>query len=207
MKRIFVFLIAATLSCLSMTSRAASKDSGHWQDKRSTLQISAGYISGFWAAKQLVAWIPAAAGHSREWKFYGNYGLQYYYQTNWWCRVGVKAVYELDGYKLYTSKKEDGVMKGFCTNHTFTLMPSVQFTYLNLPFVQLYSGLDVGASAYLRHTRYEPGYSGEENNLVWLFALNITPIGVSFGSWPVYGFVETNLGYDAVVKAGLGVHF
>ena len=55
-----------------------------------SLQISAGLFSGFWVVKQMVEWIPAAAGHSRNWNFYGNYGLQYYYQLNHYCRLGGK---------------------------------------------------------------------------------------------------------------------
>ena len=94
-------------------------------------------------------------------------------------------------------------------NNTVSLVASVQFTYFNRPYVQIYSGLDVGVGAHFANTRYEKTYTGEKKQSpgVWLPAFNITPIGVGFGSWPVYGYVETNFGYEGYIKAGLGVHF
>lgn len=181
----------------------------YWRQKPNTLQISAGWISGFWNMKMLFAWIPAAAGHSRNWDYFGNYGLQYYYQLTWYCRLGGKMNWEIDAYDIYESKAEDAKKKGVTRNNTVSLVASVQFTYFNRPYVQIYSGLDVGVGAHFANTRYEPDYTGDKQQPqgTWLPAFNITPIGVGFGSWPVYGYVETNLGYEGYVKAGLGVHF
>ena len=213
--------MAASLSCASVMAQESAnateisssdnylpQDSvPYYQAQRNTLQISVGLFSGFWAVKQLFAWIPAAAGHSREWNYYGNYGLQYYYQLNWYCRVGGKLNWEIDAYDIYESSDADAKKKGVTRNNTVSLVASVQFTYFNRPRVQVYSGADVGVGVHFANTRYEPGFSGSDGEAVWLPALNITPVGVAFGSWPVYGYVETNLGYDAILKAGLGCHF
>jgi uncharacterized protein YceK len=215
MKRIVIFLMVAMLGCASVMAQEVVAEgtqevkTEHWRNQRNTLQISAGWVSGFWCCKQLFAWIPAAAGHSRNWDYFGNYGLQYYYQVNWYCRVGGKLNWEIDAYDIYESKAEDAKKKGVTRNNTVSLVASVQFTYLNRPHVQLYSGADVGVGAHFANTRYEPDYTGDKQQPqgAWLPAVNITPIGVAFGIWQVYGYVETNVGYESFIKAGLGVHF
>ncbi len=196
-----------TADTIQPTEYLAPDPAPYYKQHPHSLQISAGLFSGFWVVKQMVEWIPAAAGHSRNWNFYGNYGLQYYYQFNHYCRLGGKINWELDAYDIYESKAEDAKKKGVTRNNTASLVASVQFTYLNRPRVQLYSGVDLGVAAHFANTKYEPGFTGEDGKATWLPAFNLSPLGVAFGSWPVYGYVETNIGYDAILKAGLGVHF
>ena len=81
-------------------------------------------------------------------------------------------------------------------------MPSVRFTYLNRPWVRLYSSVDVGVGFFLSSTG---GSDGESRNKA-LFAFNVTPIGVSVGK-KFYGLFELNAGYDAIVKVGIGARF
>lgn len=231
MKRILLFLVAAVLSSTAVMAQeldsltavtlpalapeqivdtmptAAVEEVPYYLQKRHTLQVSAGYISLFYYGKMAFMWIPAVAQHGINWHFFGNYGLQYYCQMNRWCRIGAKANWEMDGYVVNNSSKADAVRIGYTTNNTVSLVFSTQFTYLNRPKVQLYSGADVGAGLHIMHTRYDDKSKPKEDNFAPLFAFNLTPIGVAFGSWPVYGYVETNLGYDALIKAGLGVHF
>ena len=212
MKRGFICVLIALLSCAGSCAYASGRyESDHWQEHRNSLSISGGYVSGFWLAKSIIAWIPAAASHSRNWDYYGNYGLQYYYQLNSWCRMGTKATWEGDQYDIYESNKTDANKKGETTNHTLSLVASVQFTYVNREHVQVYSGLDLGAGVFFTSTKYEPGYSSSSNTSAnwdgaFLPAFNVTPLGVAFGSWRVYGYVETNIGYDAFAKIGIGVH-
>ncbi|MBR3408578.1 MAG: hypothetical protein IKG86_07030 [Paludibacteraceae bacterium] len=231
MKRILLFLVAAVLSSTAVMAQevdsltavtlpalapeqivdtmptAAVEEVPYYLQKRHTLQVSAGYISLFYYGKMAFMWIPAVAQHGTNWHFFGNYGLQYYCQMNRWCRIGAKANWEMDGYVVNNSSKADAVRIGYTTNNTVSLVFSTQFTYLNRPKVQLYSGADVGAGLHIMHTRYDDKSKPKEDNFAPLFAFNLTPIGVAFGSWPVYGYIETNLGYDALIKAGLGVHF
>lgn len=235
MKRFLTIIMTAMLSCMAIVAQGTDSTqisqpeqsvelspsieqpnemlpadpAPYWKLKPNTLQISAGWISGFWNMKMLFAWIPAAVGHSRNWDYYGNYGLQYYYQLTWYCRLGGKLNWELDAYDIYKDKSDTAQKIGVTRNNTVSLVASVQFTYFNRPYVQIYSGLDVGVGAHFANTRYEKDYTGEKKQSpgVWLPAFNITPIGVGFGSWPVYGYVETNFGYEGYIKAGLGVHF
>ncbi len=205
MKKLFVFLMAAMLGCTSVMAQQERSD--HWSDHRNTISISGGYVSAFYLGKSLFAWIPAAAGHGREWKYYGNYGLQYMYQVKWWFRSGVKANWEMDTYERYENNKPEAAKVGRTTNHTMSLVATMQFTYLNFPHVQLYSGLDLGVGAYLAHSTYLDETKSPTNNVSWLPAFNITPIGVAFGCWDFFGYIETNLGYEAFAKAGIGFHF
>ena len=170
-------------------------------------------LNGFFS-KLIIAWIGPAASHARKTDYYGSYGLQYHYQVNSWCRVGAKFNWEGEDYDMWTGKKDDAsaVKKGVTFGHTLSLVASAQFTYFNREHVQIYSGLDAGVGTYISDVKYLPGYADSDGNThpvkaTWLPAFNITPIGVAFGSWRVFGFVETNIGYEAFVKVGLGVHF
>jgi len=206
MKKLLVILIAAIMSCSAI--QAQEVQSEHWREGRNTLSISAGYTSGFFYGKTIIfAWIPAAAEHAKNWKYYGAYGLQYMYQVNWWFRTGVKATWEMDRYDIYSSNKADGVKTGVSSNHTLSLGATMQFTYFNRPHVQLYSGLDLCAGLYMTHSSYEDKSKQPVTRLSWFPALGITPLGVAFGSWKCFGFIETNIGVEAIIKAGLGVHF
>ena len=207
MKRVLLFSFGLLLCLSNLQAEEAA-----WQEQPNSLSISAGAISGYFVGKSLFSWIPAAAGHSRHSKYYGSYGIQYHHQLKKWCRLGVKGTWEGDNYDLYTGKNDTDVRKGITFNNMVSLVASVQFLYLTREHVQLYSGLDAGAAADIRDTRYDAGFDdGNGNshpvNVVWLPAVNITPLGVAFGSWRFYGFVEVNIGYEAFGKAGLGVHF
>ena len=89
-----------------------------------------------------------------------------------------------------------------------SLMPSVRFTYLNRPWVRLYSGVDVGCAYLFSGTTYYDSKTGSEKgeNNNFLFAFNITAFGVNVGK-KFYGLFELNAGYDAIVKVGIGARF
>lgn len=131
-------------------------------------------------------------------KFIGTYGIDYYYQVNSWFRPGVKI-----GYEGLVTNVYDTTMN--LVNHyhtsTVTVMPSVQFSYLNRKYVKLYSGIDIGFACFFDNNKNNtsPGTT--------IFAMNLTPIGIRVGNEWVYGLVETNIGFDAFIKAGIGVRF
>ena len=88
-------------------------------------------------------------------------------------------------------------------------MPSVHFTYLNRPWVRLYSGLDVGCAYFwsgsTSDNAKEDGNDGKKDNN-FAFAFNVTAFGVNVGK-KFYGLFELNAGYDAIVKVGIGARF
>jgi hypothetical protein len=82
-------------------------------------------------------------------------------------------------------------------------MPSVRFTYLNRPWVRLYSGVDVGVGYFIDN---KDNVSESTRSGNFFFAFNVTPIGVNVGK-KFYGMFETNFGFDSVFKVGLGARF
>lgn len=134
-------------------------------------------------------------------KFIGTYGLDYYYQVNSWFRPGIKATYEGVRTTLYDSNNVN--INRYYTSMV-TVMPSVQFSYLNRRLVKLYSGIDVGIGFFFGNNTNSENSSP---NLSPSVAFNITPIGIRVGNEHVFGLVETNIGFDALVKAGFGVRF
>ena len=146
-------------------------------------------------------------GHERtRLNFYGEYGLHYYYQVKPWCQVGVKT--SLDAAKMVTYT--DTTYSVVSRSNTFLLlsvMPSVRFTYLNRPWVRLYSGVDLGCGFLFTDgnssssSTSEEGKDSDGGNI--LFAFNVTPIGVNVGK-RFFGMAEINLGFDSWFKVGIG---
>lgn len=136
------------------------------------------------------------AGNGTDTKFIGTYGLDYYYQVNSWFRPGAKFVYE----GLTTTITDStGVINKYNTS-TISLMPSIQFSYLNKKYVKLYSGIDIGVT----------NFSDNDKNSSFsetILGINVTLIGVRVGNDRIFGVVETNIGMDALIKAGIGVRF
>lgn len=165
-----------------------------------------GFINGtigFWSG------LGGAISHKPiEMKWYGNYGLHYYYQVNPWCQVGVKATVECAKTTQYTDTFRTTISS---VNHDVlvALMPSVHFTYLNRPWVRLYSGLDVGCAYFWSGPTSDNGKEDEndskkDNNFA--FAFNVTAFGVNVGK-KFYGLFELNAGYDSFIKVGIGARF
>lgn len=136
---------------------------------------------------------------------YGNYGLHYYYQVKHWCQVGVKVNSEISKRTIFEENRPYLVSKQDMLTH-LSLMPSVRFSYLNRPWVRLYSGVDLGCGYFLcTPTKLDPNPENTISKRLY-FAYDVTPIGVEVGR-KFYGLVETNIGYDSFVKAGIGFRF
>ena len=170
----------------------------------SEVSVSVGIVSGFGCMydffKVLVEGVANAIGnhYKTETDFIGTYGLDYYAQVKSWLRPGVKVVYEGLCTKVWDTTN---VLVNKYYTTTLSFMPSVQFSYLNRRHVKLYSGIDLGVTFLFDNNKQSSG------NATTLFALNATPIGVRFGNDRMFGLVETNLGMDALVKAGFGMRF
>lgn len=209
MKRIF--LLSMLLVTLLLTTRAQETQAYNWSDYRHSLSVTVGAPSGYNAFRGLFVdiWV-SALDHADNGMYYGAYSMQYHYQCLKWLRAGFKASWEGDSHDIYAEKEKEN-LKGHSFGHTVSLMPSCQFTYLNRRHVQVYTGIDIGVNVMLRENHYVNGYTnsdGKTNNVSYTFlpAFNITPVGVCFGNERVYGLVETNIGADAFVKAGIGMH-
>jgi len=168
---------------------------------RNEISVSAGTISGFGAVFDLFKVLIEGIGNSfshrgTDTKFIGTYGMDYYYQVNPWLRPGAKFVYE--GLST-TITDSTGVVNKYYTS-TISVMPSVQFSYFNKKYVKLYSGFDIGVTNISDNNK-------NTSNSSTILGLNLTLLGIRVGNEHIYGVVETNIGMDAILKAGLGVRF
>ena len=202
MKKRIVLSICAIIILCSQTLSAQKPHS----DLYNEIGVDAGPVSvvggvvygtiGFWTA------VGGGLSHKPvEMNLYGCYNVHYYYQVTHWCQVGMKTVVEGSKLTYYTDTTKR-VIDHVSQDVLLSFMPSVRFTYLNRPWVRLYSSVDVGVGFFLSSTG---GSDGESRNKP-LFAFNITPIGVSVGK-KFYGLFELNAGYDAIVKVGIGARF
>ena len=144
-------------------------------------------------------------GHERtRLDFYGEYGLHYYYQVKPWCQVGVKTTIDAAKMVTYTDTTYSTVSRS-STFLLLSVMASVRFTYLNRPWVRLYSGVDLGCGFLFTgeksSSKSEEGKDSDNDNI--LFAFNVTPIGVNVGK-RFFGMAEINFGFDSWFKVGIG---
>lgn len=200
-KRIVISICVLIILC----SQTLSAQKPH-SDLYNEIGVDAGPVSivggvvygtiGFWTA------VGGGLSHKPvEMNLYGCYNVHYYYQVTHWCQVGMKTVVEGSKLTYYTDTTKR-VIDHVSQDVLLSFMPSVRFTYLNRPWVRLYSSVDVGVGFFLSSTGGSDGESGNKA----LFAFNVTPIGVSVGK-KFYGLFELNAGYDAIVKVGIGARF
>lgn len=133
-----------------------------------------------------------------EMDLYGHYGIHYYYQVKPWCQVGIKTTVEGAKNTRFSDTLHTSV-SSIDRYLLISVMPSVRFTYLNRPWVRLYSGVDLGLGIF--------GTEGKDSSSDdFLFAFNVTAFGVNVGK-KFFGQFELNAGFDSFVKVGIGARF
>ena len=133
-----------------------------------------------------------------EMDLYGHYGIHYYYQVKPWCQVGIKTTVEGARNTRFSDTLHTSV-SSIDRYLLVSVMPSVRFTYLNRPWVRLYSGVDLGLGIF--GTEGNDSSSGD-----FLFAFNVTAFGVNVAK-KFFGQFELNAGFDSFVKVGIGARF
>ena len=156
---------------------------------------------GFWSA------MGGSISHKPiEMQLYGEYGLHYYYQITPWCQIGAKTLAECAKLTHYSDTLRTTITS-IDRYAILSFMPSARFTYLNRPWVRLYSGVDMGfAYFWSGTTSYERGKATSDKNNNFLFAINATLFGVNVGK-KFYGMFELNAGYDSMITFGIGARF
>lgn len=207
MKSKILSIIAVILTIIPIASNGQEIEKV--EAPQNEISISAGTSSGFGSIvgifKAIGEGIAGGIDKNKDYqtKLTGTYGIDYYYQVNSWFRVGGKAVYE--GYNTKVINDTTGALIEKYNISFVSVMPSVQFSYLNKGLVKLYSGADIGASFIMIPDKKEDGT--RYTSCQPIFAFNIVPIGIRVGNEKVFGLVETNIGYDAFIKAGIGIRF
>ena len=206
MRKVILLIVAACL----LAPAPASAQHEH-SDLHHEIGVTAGPVSGLGSLVYGTVGFFEALGSSLskravDMKLHGHYGLHYYYQVNWWCQVGVKATFE-NARTIHYTDTTQRVVSEKSDLSIGSLMPSVRFTYLNRPWVRLYSGIDLGIGFVINQKRtYTANTQPEPRSVQPICAFNITPIGVNVGK-RFFGLFETNIGLDSFVKFGIGARF
>ena len=211
-KATLIILLVMTLTAMPFVSSGQDQDSvknkqtdiylSDITPNSNEISVSAGTVSGFGAVVDVLKIVIEGVGngitHNKaDTKFVGTYGIDYYYQVNKWLRPGAKFIYE--GLSTTISDSTGTVVNHYYTS-TISFMPSVQFSYLNRKYVKMYSGIDLGLTVLFDNNK-------QNSNSQPLFGFNITLVGIRVGNDRIYGLLETNIGMDALIKAGFGVRF
>lgn len=141
-------------------------------------------------------------------QYYGYYDVHYYRQVAHWCQVGIKTTMEGGKETRYTDSLCTTI-RNINTNLIFTVMPSVRFTYLNRPWVRLYSGADFGLGYFYSKNKdmsKDNDLDDDDDNNHFFPAFNINVFSVNVGK-KFYGLFELNVGFDSMVKFGIGARF
>lgn len=204
MKKI-CFAVAMVLLCSGVSAQKPHSDLHH------EIGINGGPVSlagsFFYGTIGFFTALGGSLGHQAvDMNLYGQYSVHYYYQAAPWCQVGVMGSAELAKVTRFTDTLRTSI-QSIDRYAIVTLMPSVRFTYLNRPWVRLYSGLDLGCGYLASDSRSgKSSDSDDSSGSNFLFAFNVTAFGVNVGKG-FYGLFELNAGYDAIVKVGIGARF
>ena len=139
-------------------------------------------------------------------KYYGPFGLEYYYHTSPLMGLGAVAV--------FTTNNEDAFFESSKVSHHtksyFSFMPSVKLNWLRKNKWGMYSKLAVGATyTHFSFDDYENNKKTGEKNTVNDLFLNFQAslIGVEVGNQHVRGFVEFGVGEQGIALAGVRYKF
>lgn len=121
--------------------------------------------------------------YSERFRYSQHLFLEYQYRINYWLGVGglVDAsgvkwdVVTRDGTGAYVSTDEQ---KHYLYNAV--VMPTVRFTYLHHPYVNLYSGLGIGMCV---HGSSEPSYLGKTTTVSAAADFTLLGLSANYGRW------------------------
>lgn len=111
--------------------------------------------------------------------------------------LGIDGVYEKFTKNVYNDSNDQ--LLGESSGRYISLIPRLDFYWLNNPGIRLYSGVGVGASF------AQESFGNDKEDKI-LFAFNATPIGIEAGS-TICVYAETCLGYNGLINAGLRLRF
>lgn len=137
----------------------------------------------------------------------GAISVAYSYNALYWLSVGASFTYAgvyQNQYDRITTQKV-----GKKDSHNFMLIPTARFTYLQRPFVRLYSALGVGlglsrTNESNRDTNYIPRNDYVDGG--WYVPVQFTFFGMSIGH-KLFGYTELGAGAKGVFIIGMGYKF
>jgi len=83
---------------------------------------------------------------------------------------------------------------------TYSLMPRMDFYYINKGIFSMYSGFAVGVSYFSCHSKFNDQADQTVTNVSWAYQINA--LGIRLGK-KVGGFIELGFGYQGIVNLGI----
>jgi hypothetical protein len=173
---------------------------------KNEIRLGYGVLTGPEMVNSLMSMWPAIGIHMlldtiRDYRcsFYGVASLEYMRIIKPWLRVGISATVNPIS-TLLTSKS------GFEFSYSyylFTLMPRVDFYYINKGIFSMYSGIEVGASLILWQDRTGSSVSNDTGVRA---AFHINAFGVRVGK-DIGAFMEWGYGFRGMVNLGISGRF
>lgn len=127
----------------------------------------------------------------------GAYALSYAYRFRRWFSLAAVCSYSGERFDLCSNLTGNRISRNRL--HRFSLMPVARFTWLNRPWVRLYSSLGIGFQAIGGN---RAAWSIEESQA----AFNYIPLGIVVGR-SLFGFAEFGLSSQGCVAFGIGYSF
>ncbi len=128
-------------------------------------------------------------------KAYPLFSINYFYNKSRLSAFGASVSYE-GGYNAFYKYSDDSLINKENKN-IITAMVYYRLSWLNRPYVRMYSLIGMGASFSLE------GDLRNENR----FAMQVSPIGISVGK-QLFGFAEAGLGTNYFgINFGIGYRF
>ncbi len=144
-----------------------------WHNDTHGNYMGAGNTQSRFYEKQDFGWTP-------------HFGLEYQYRINRWLGVGMQVDYQHTLWNNLTYNNQNQIVEKEAQNfYNISLMPTVRFTYLHHPYVNLYSAISLGIDI---NGGSEKDIHGR--NVACGAALDIAVLGLSAGDKNWFGSIE-----------------
>jgi hypothetical protein len=127
---------------------------------------------------------------------YGSFNVQYQYSVSKLIKVGATFAFNPGNFSIRFDKGSTQ----YSTNSFISLMPRVDFVYVNRGIFQLYSGLALGATYYHFKNNYSNKPDDSSSGLSFNFHVN--GMGVRVGK-SIGGFLEFGFGCLGIFNFGV----
>ena len=178
-------------------------------DKSYRDEVQLGY--GFFTAPQIVNSIgdnfiiPALSlGFNRNRSHINSNGVvtaSYLHHTRNRVSFGGEIVY--DAFTKTVYDYESGIKSDDIKNRFTSILGRYDYNYIDNENVRMYSGVSLGISFLKQQSRTNPDITGNKV----MFAGNLCPFGIAFGSKKIRCYFETGFGFKPSLAAGLCYRF
>jgi len=139
--------------------------------------------------------VPFDSAYKSTVKDYGTFSFQYQYRVSKLIQVGAAVSFNPGSIDV----KYDKGSTSYSTTYFVSVMPRIDFTYVNRGLITMYSGLALGATYYSIRNNYSNQPDNVNSGL--LFGFQVNGIGIRVGK-NIGGFAEFGFGCLGIVNLG-----